>query len=122
MVKATPFVFNLLNGAVSSADSPDAENENVIVVNAPCPLAGVCVPAYRAYYHRPLPKTLRALVPGCTSFDVQRTDDKTLVIQSKAFEHILLRRGRPRSYRLPLALSTNFVGRTRNTKKATGMT
>jgi hypothetical protein len=24
------------------------------------------------------------LVPGCTSFDVQRTDDKTLVIQSKA--------------------------------------
>jgi hypothetical protein len=27
---------------------------------------------------------LRALVPGCTSFEVQRTDDKTLVIQSKA--------------------------------------
>jgi hypothetical protein len=24
------------------------------------------------------------LVPGCTSFDVQRTDDKTLVIQSQA--------------------------------------
>ena len=41
-------------------------------------------PAYKAYYHRPLPKTLRALVPGCTSLDAQRTDDKTLVIQSKA--------------------------------------
>ena len=27
---------------------------------------------------------MRALVPGCTSFDVQRTDDKTLVIQSQA--------------------------------------
>jgi hypothetical protein len=27
---------------------------------------------------------MRALVPGGTSFDVQRTDDKTLVIQSKA--------------------------------------
>jgi hypothetical protein len=84
MVKATPFVFNLLKGATTLGDSPDAENKNVIVVNAPCPLAAVCVPSYKAYYHRPLPKTLRALVPGCTSLDVQRTDDKTLVIQSKA--------------------------------------
>ena len=84
MVKATPFVFNLLKGATTLGDSPDAENKNMIVVNAPCPLAAVCVPSYKAYYHRPLPKTLRALVPGCTSFNVQRTDDKTLVIQSKA--------------------------------------
>ena len=84
MVKATPFVFNLLKGATTLGDSPDAENKNVIVVNAPCPLAAVCVPSYKAYYHRPLPKTLRALVPGCTSLDVQRTDDKTLVIQSQA--------------------------------------
>ena len=56
----------------------------MIVVNSPCPLASAYVPSYKAYYHQPLPKTLRALVPGCTSFDVQRTDDKTLVIQSKA--------------------------------------
>jgi hypothetical protein len=84
MVRATPLVFNLLEGAVSLGDSPDAENKNVIVVNSPCPLTGICVPAYKAYYHRPLPKTLRALAPGCTSLDVQRTDDKTLVIQSKA--------------------------------------
>ena len=84
MVKATPFVFNLVKGAVSLADSPDVENKNVIIVNAPCPLVLICVPAYKAYYHRPLPKTLRALVPGCTSLDVQRIDDKTLVIQSKA--------------------------------------
>jgi hypothetical protein len=84
MVKATPFVFNLMKGAINLGDSPDVENKNVIVVNAPCPLAAVCVPSYKAYYHRPLPKTLRALVPGCTSLDVQRTDDKTLVIQSKA--------------------------------------
>jgi hypothetical protein len=84
MVKATPLVFNFVKGAVSLGDSPDAEIKNVIVVNSPCPLSGVCVPAYKVYYHRPLPKTLRALAPGCTSLDVQRTDDKTLVIQSKA--------------------------------------
>ena len=84
MVKATPFVFNLMNSVINLGNSPDAENKNVIAVNAPCPFALVCAPSYKAYYHRPLPKTLRALVPGCTSFDVQRTDDKTLVIQSKA--------------------------------------
>ncbi len=55
----------------------------MIIVNAPCPLESVYVPAYKAYYHQLLPKTLRTLVPGCTSFDVQRTDDKTLVIQSQ---------------------------------------
>ena len=41
------------------------------------------MPAYTAYYYRPLPKTLRVLTPAGTGFDVQRTDDKTLVIQSK---------------------------------------
>ncbi len=61
-----------------------SENKNVIVVNLSCPLALGYAPAYKAYYHQPLPRTLRALVSGCTSFDVQRTDDKTLVIQSKA--------------------------------------
>jgi hypothetical protein len=66
-----------------SPDWPDFENENVIVVNHPCPLASIYVPSYGAYHHRLLPRTLRVLVPGCTSFDVQRTDDKTLVIQSQ---------------------------------------
>jgi hypothetical protein len=64
-------------------DWPDFENEKVIVVNHPCPLASVYVPSYGAYYHQLLPRTLRVLVPGCTGFDVQRTDDKTLVIQSQ---------------------------------------
>ena len=63
-------------------DWPNIENENVIVVNHPLPLESVYVPSYKAYHHQLLPRTLRVLVPGCTSFDVQRTDDKTLVIQS----------------------------------------
>ncbi|MGA2280125.1 MAG: hypothetical protein ABSG80_07475 [Verrucomicrobiota bacterium] len=82
-VKAAPFVFNLMNGVINLGNSPDAENKNVIVVNLPCPFALFYAPSYKAYYHQPLPKTLRTLVPGCTSFDVQRTDDKTLVIQAK---------------------------------------
>ena len=51
-----------------SPDWPDFENENVIVVNHPCPLASVYVPSYKAYHHRLLPRTLRVLVPGCTGF------------------------------------------------------
>jgi hypothetical protein len=64
-------------------DWPNIQNENVIVVNNPCPLQSFYAPAYKAYYHQLLPGTLRVLVPGCTGFDVQRTDDKTLVIQSQ---------------------------------------
>jgi hypothetical protein len=63
---------------------PNIEKQNVIVVNHPCPLESVYMPSYKAYHHQLLPRTLRVLVPGCTGFDVQRTDDKTLVIQSKA--------------------------------------
>ncbi len=82
-VKATAF-FNGVTRLIDPGDWPNIENENVIVVNAPCSIALAYAPSYKAYYHQPLPRTLRALVPGCTSFDVQRTDDKTLVIQSKA--------------------------------------
>jgi hypothetical protein len=64
--------------------SPDVENKNVIVVNAPCAITLAYMPFYKAYYHQPLPRTLRTLVPGCTSFDVQRTDEQTLVIRSRA--------------------------------------
>ena len=62
---------------------PNIENENVIIVNHPISLESYYVPAYGAYDHQPLPKTLRVLTPACTGFDVQRTDDKTLVIRSK---------------------------------------
>ena len=81
MVKAAPVLFAQLGR--SPRDWPGIENENVIVINYPCPLAAAYVPAYKAYFHQPLPGTLRALVPGCTSFIVQRTDDNTLVIRSQ---------------------------------------
>jgi energy-coupling factor transporter transmembrane protein EcfT len=65
-------------------NSPDAESKRVIIVNAPCSLPCAYAPSYRAYHHQPLPRSIRMLGPGCTSFDAQRTDDKTLVIESKA--------------------------------------
>jgi hypothetical protein len=81
MVKVDSFLFAWASRV--PPDWPNIENENVIVVNHPCPVESVYVPSYKAYHHQLLPRTLRVLVPGCTSFDVQRTDDKTLVIQSQ---------------------------------------
>ena len=81
VVKADAFLFAWASRVPPAW--PNIENENVIVVNHPLPLESAYVPAYKAYYHQLLPRTLRVLVPGCTGFDVQRTDDKTLVIQSQ---------------------------------------
>jgi hypothetical protein len=83
-VKTVPFFFNATTCFSDLGDSPNMENENVIVVNAPCQLGFMLAPSYKAYHRQTLPKTMRTLVPGCTGFEVKRTDDKTLVIQSRA--------------------------------------
>lgn len=80
-VKATSFFFAQLNRP--PRDWPNIENQDVIVLNFPAPLVSGYVPGYKAYYHQALPRTVRALVPGCTGFTVQRTTDKTLVVQSQ---------------------------------------
>ncbi len=66
----------------SADDRSDIANKNVVIVNNPLPLESYYAPSYAAYYHWPLPKTLHVLTLACTGFVVQRTDDKTLVLQS----------------------------------------
>ena len=83
-INAVAVTAERMNYYANIDNSPDAEDKNVIVVNAPCWFLSAYAPSYKAYHHQPLPKTMRMLVPGLTSFDVQRTDDKTLVIQSQA--------------------------------------
>ncbi len=83
-VEGTAFALKGLTRFSDVGNSPDAESRDVIVINAPCQLALAYAPANKIYHHQPLPKSLRTLVPGCTGFDVERTDDQTLVIQSKA--------------------------------------
>jgi hypothetical protein len=61
----------------------DATDKNMIAVNAPCAMILSYGPYAKAYYHQPPPPTLRALVPGCTRLEVERTDDRTLVIRSR---------------------------------------
>ncbi|HVM47339.1 MAG TPA: hypothetical protein VMU04_04890 [Candidatus Acidoferrum sp.] len=59
------------------------ENQDVIVINSPSMFALVYVPFARAIAHQPLPRSLRTLLPGCTTFELERTDEKTLVARSK---------------------------------------
>ncbi len=79
--KATTLFISQVNK--SPADWPNIEKQNVIFINFPVPLVSLYVPGYKAYFHQPLPGALRPLAPGCTGFDVQRTDETTLVIRSQ---------------------------------------
>jgi hypothetical protein len=83
-VVALDDVFKRLPYFANIGQSPDVEDKNIIVINDPCVLTLAYAPFYKAYHHRPLPRSVRTLVPGGTDFDVRRTDDKTLVIQSRA--------------------------------------
>jgi len=70
--------------ALDIGNPPGLENKDVVIINSPSVLALAYVPFAKAYSHQPLPRTLRTLAPGCTSFEVKRSDERTLVIQSKA--------------------------------------
>jgi hypothetical protein len=83
-VQALQDVFKALPYFANAGQSSDLENKNIVVINDPCALTLAYAPFYKAYYHRPLPRSIRTLVPGGTDFDVRRTDDKTLVIQSRS--------------------------------------
>lgn len=83
-VEAIAFGANAARYFINVDQSPDVEDKDVIVLNAPCSFTLAYSPFYRAYYRQPLPRSMRTLVPGCASFNVQRTDDRTLVIQSGA--------------------------------------
>lgn len=83
-VVALDDVFKRLPYFANVGQSPDVEDKNIIVLNDPCTLTLAYMPFYRAYHHLPLPRSARTLVPGGTDFDVRRTDDKTLVIQSRS--------------------------------------
>ena len=73
-----------LNRVLDIGNPPGVENKDVVIINSPSMLALAYVPFDKAYSHQPLPRTLRTLVPGCTSFEVERIDEKMLLIQSKA--------------------------------------
>jgi hypothetical protein len=80
--KMIPSMFNTWARLVDVTVSASPGNQDVVIVNGPSQLALSAAPSSRVYQGQVLPKTLRALVPGCVPLQVTRTDDKTLVIKS----------------------------------------
>jgi hypothetical protein len=78
-----PLKLRSLEQVMDIGNPPGVENQDVIVINSPSLFMLVYVPFAKASAHQPLPRTLRTLLPGCTTFELERTDEKTLVARSK---------------------------------------
>ena len=100
---------------------PGVENQNVVVVNAPCYFALAYAPAYKIYEHEPLPKTMRMLVPGCTGYDVERTDDRDAGDpgRKRSGRNVFVRRGGPDPFRLRFPVPPTWRLPNPNAKRAT---
>jgi hypothetical protein len=78
-----PLKLRSLDQILDIRNPPGMENQDVVVINSPSLFALVYVPFAKASSRQPLPRSLRTLVPGCTTFEVERADDKTLVARPK---------------------------------------
>src|SRR4030042_4348459 len=62
----------------------DLTGKTLVVVNAPNPLLFLGLPVLRDYQDKPLPAGTPRLVPGYNPFKITRTDEKTLLIETRA--------------------------------------
>lgn len=81
MAGVTPYIFTMMQRPAAIGDWPGIDQSDVVLINAPCQLSLMAAPFVKAYEGKPLPKTLRSLLPACTGFEVERTDDQTLVVR-----------------------------------------
>jgi len=60
---------------------PEAERQDVVIVNAPSPGHSIYVPSTRSVLGQPLPAHVRVLAPGCSSVYVTRIDAHTVIVR-----------------------------------------
>ena len=60
---------------------PEAEHQDVIIVNAPSPGHFIYVPSLRSILGQPMPAHMRILSPGCSSVHLTRIDAHTVVVR-----------------------------------------
>ena len=60
---------------------PEAERQDVIIVNAPSPGHSIYVRGLRSILGQPMPAHLRILSPGCSSVQLTRIDARTVIVQ-----------------------------------------
>jgi len=82
-VKFTPWIFIGIHRLAEIADTPNIGQRDVILMNPPLQIATVYAPCYRLYDGQVLPRSIRALVPGYADLEMQRTDESTLIVQTR---------------------------------------
>ena len=82
LARATPLIPKVAARACSFDWLGEIGDRDVIVINDPTVLSSMA-PFDRAYLRRPLPKTIRNLIPGSMTFEVNRLDASTLVLKAK---------------------------------------
>ena len=82
MAQASPHIPEAVASACGFDGSQEIGERDVVVVNDPT-FVSIVVPFDRAYRGRPLPKSLRTLVPGTRRIEVTRADASTLVLKAK---------------------------------------
>jgi hypothetical protein len=81
--KITPFMLGALAHPAGLNNTPLSNDSNVVIVNAPCQLSVCVMPFNVAYYGRPIPKSIRALAFAYTGLEIERINNKSLVIRSQ---------------------------------------
>ncbi len=84
---ATPRIAPAMIGALANpaglSNASLSNDSNVVIVNAPCQLSVCAMPYNEAYYGRPIPESIRALAFAYTGLEIERVDEKSIVIRSK---------------------------------------
>ncbi|UCF43392.1 MAG: hypothetical protein JSV99_00215 [Planctomycetota bacterium] len=81
--KMTSFVIDTMKVATQVGSSEGLENQDLIVVNAPNPLAFTFAPFVRAYEGEPLPRATRILAPGFNQVEIIRTGNRSILLEAR---------------------------------------
>jgi hypothetical protein len=81
--KVAPALLGTLTNSAALDNISLSSDSHVVVVNAPCYLSVCAMPFNAAYYGRPIPESIRALAFAYTALEIERINEKSLVIRSK---------------------------------------
>lgn len=81
--KMTSFVLDTMKATAQVGSPQGLENQDLVVVNAPNPLAFVFAPFARAYEGEPLPRATRLLAPGFNRLEIIRTGNRSILLKAK---------------------------------------
>ena len=80
--KMTSFVIDTMKVTAQVGSPQGLENQDLVVVNAPNPLAFVFEPFARAYEGEPLPRATRILAPGFNRLEIIRTSNRSILLKA----------------------------------------